>query len=208
MSHKNRSVSSSEAVAAVVLAAGGAHRYGELKQLLDWNGQPFVRKVANTALEAGLSPVIIVTGAQHDVVRQAVVDLPVKVVYNPDWQKGQSTSVKAGLMALPPQCMANIFLLADQPQIPARLLRSLVEVYTKTTFPVIAPQVKGHPANPVLFDHSTFPDFEKITGDMGGRALFERYPPHLIPWPELSIALDVDTTSDYRNLLQYNGDAE
>ena len=84
-----------DSVAAVVLAAGEARRYGELKQLLDWHGKTFVYTVANTALEANLSPVIVVTGAQHTKVEQAVVDLPVAVVYNPQWRQGQSTSVKA-----------------------------------------------------------------------------------------------------------------
>lgn len=191
-------------VAAVVLAAGESRRYGELKQLLDWNGQPFVCVVAQTALEAKLSPVIVVTGAQHARVRRAVAHLPVKVVYNPKWREGQSASLKVGLQALPPQCRASVFLLADQPQIPARLLCSLVETHASTGSPLVAPQVEGHLTSPVLFDRITFPDLETITGDRGGRALFERYPPHLIPWPESAIALDVDTPSDYRDLLRYN----
>lgn len=205
MRQKNGCVSSApEAVAAVVLAAGESRRYGELKQLLDWNGQPFVCVVAQTALEAKLSPVIVVTGAQHARVRRAVAHLPVKVVYNPKWREGQSASLKVGLQALPPQCRASVFLLADQPQIPARLLCSLVETHASTGSPLVAPQVEGHLTSPVLFDRITFPDLETITGDRGGRALFERYPPHLIPWPESAIALDVDTPSDYRDLLRYN----
>ncbi|MEA2007861.1 MAG: nucleotidyltransferase family protein [Chloroflexota bacterium] len=197
-----------ESVAAVVLAAGEARRYGEAKQLLTWKGNPFVHVVANTALEAGLSPVIVVTGAWRLKVSQAVENLPVEVIHNPHWQKGQSTSVKAGLRALPPQCGASIFLLADQPHIPSELLRSLVKTHKKTNAPLIAPQVDGQITSPTLFDRITFPDFETITGDQGGRALFERYPPLLIPWPELIISLDVDTPDDYQALLKHNGDTE
>ncbi len=195
-------------VAAVVLAAGGARRYGEAKQLLNWNGQPFVHVIANTALEAGLSPVIVVTGAWHSEVSQAVANLPVEIIHNPHWQKGQSTSVKAGLRALPPQCGASIFLLADQPHIPSELLRSLVETHQKTNAPLIAPQVNGQLTNPVLFDKVTFPDFETITGDQGGRALFKRYPPLLIRWPEAIPNLDVDTPDDYQILLRHNDNGE
>ncbi|MBS1249327.1 MAG: Purine catabolism protein PucB [Chloroflexi bacterium] len=203
-SHRRKQPSPSQSVAAVVLAAGEAQRYGALKQLLDWNGQPFVGAVAGTALEAELSPVIVVNGSQHAKVRRAVEDLPVEVVHNPDWREGQSTSLQVGLRALPPNCGAVIFLLADQPQIPARLLRAMVETHARTNAPVIAPQVEERFTNPVLFDRVTFPDLETITGDRGGRAIFERYPPHLIPWPETIISLDVDTPKAYRNLLRYN----
>src|SRR5690349_15315463 len=52
-----------EPVAGIILAAGESRRFGRPKQLLDWKGQSFVRAVAKTALEAGLSPVLVVTGA-------------------------------------------------------------------------------------------------------------------------------------------------
>ncbi len=53
-----------ERVAGIVLAAGEAKRFGRLKQLLDWRGQPFVRAVARMGLAGGLKPVIVVTGAE------------------------------------------------------------------------------------------------------------------------------------------------
>jgi len=204
-SKKNQTIST-KSVSAVVLAAGGASRYGELKQLLDWKGQPFVRVVAETAIEAGLSPVIVVTGAQQEKVRQAVEDLPVEIVFNPDWKDGQSTSMRIGLQTVPLHSSANIFLLADQPQIPVQLLCTLVDVHTRTDYPVVAPQVGESFTNPVLFARRIFPLLERITGDKGGRAIFERHPPHLIPWPEASISLDVDTPKDYQDLLRYNED--
>ena len=60
-----------EPIAGIVLAAGEARRFGKPKQLLDWRGEPFVRAVAKTALEAGLFPVIVVTGAYHEQVEAA-----------------------------------------------------------------------------------------------------------------------------------------
>jgi molybdenum cofactor cytidylyltransferase len=92
-----------ERVAGIILAAGGSTRFGHPKQLLDWHGQPFVRAVARTALEAGLSPVLVVTGANSSSVEAAIQDLDVHVVRNEDWQHGQGSSIKAGILTfLPP----------------------------------------------------------------------------------------------------------
>lgn len=91
-----------EPVAGIILAAGGSSRFGEPKQLLDWKGHPFVRAVAKTALEAGLSPVLVVTGANAERVEEVLRDLPVKIVRNKEWQEGQASSIRAGVRTLTP----------------------------------------------------------------------------------------------------------
>lgn len=190
-----------EPVAGIVLAAGGSRRLGEPKQLLNWRGQPLVRHVASAALRGGLSPVVVVTGAQRERVEATIQDLPVRLAYNPDWEAGQSTSIQTGLRLLPPDTGAAIFLLADQPQAPVTLLRALVERHAATLSPVVVPLAGGRRANPALFDRITFPDFFSIHGDTGGRVLFSRYPINWLEWHDESILLDVDTDEDYRRLL-------
>lgn len=91
-----------ERIAGIILAAGGSRRFGEAKQVLDWRGKPFVHAVARTALEAGLSPVIVVTGANAAQVETAVQGLDVHVVHNSDWQSGQGSSIRAGITAIRP----------------------------------------------------------------------------------------------------------
>ena len=80
-----------------------------------------------------------------------------------------------------------MFLLADQPRVPAGLVRSLVEMHAATCSPIVAPLVQGQRANPVLFDRRTFPDLLSLTGDVGGRALFSRYPVSWLPWNDASV---------------------
>jgi molybdenum cofactor cytidylyltransferase len=92
----------SERVAGIILAAGASTRFGQPKQLLDWHGRPFVRVVAETALAAGLSPVIVVTGSNAEQVENALKGSDVKIVRNQEWQNGQSSSVKAGITTLTP----------------------------------------------------------------------------------------------------------
>jgi len=89
-----------ESVAGIVLAAGESSRYGQPKQLLDWKGEPFVRVVARRALEARLSPVVMVTGANAEQVEAAVKDLNVMVVKNSEWKSGQGSSIQAGVFSI------------------------------------------------------------------------------------------------------------
>ncbi len=190
-----------EPVAGVVLAAGQAQRMGRLKQLMMWRGRPFVTQVAQTALDAGLWPVVVVTGCQAEAVEAALAGLPVQIVDNPRWQEGQGASVAVGVQALPANCGSAVFMLVDQPHIPAALVSGLVDLHVHTLAGAVAPMVDGQRANPVLFDRRTFADLSRLQGEMGGRALFSRYPPAWLPWIDANAALDVDTPADYQRLL-------
>lgn len=198
-----------EPVAGILLAAGGASRFGSPKQLLSYQGMPLVRRLARVALASGLSPVLVVSGAYTPEIRQALEGLAVDLLHNPDWQAGQSTSVKVGVNALPPEAGAVIFLLADQPFVDDSLVRALVEAHAQSLAPIVAPMVDGRRSNPVLFDRRTWEDFASLTGDAGGRALFSRYPATWVPWNDPRLLLDVDTTEDYQRLIdQQGGDAD
>ncbi|NLF02572.1 MAG: NTP transferase domain-containing protein, partial [Anaerolineales bacterium] len=104
-------------IAAIILAAGSSSRFGQPKQLVDWQGTPLVTRVASTAWRAGLAPIIVVLGSHAEQVGAAVrrAALPTQTVMNWRWEQGLSTSVQTGLMALPPSTDAAIFLQSDQP---------------------------------------------------------------------------------------------
>jgi len=229
---KQNSLQTFERTAGIILAAGESTRYGSPKQLLDWKGKPFVRQVAETALQAGLWPVVIVTGSHAAEVESCLKDMPVKIINNPNYQQGQSTSIQAGLHALQPpppysgtspksaenslqdfrnpasgfgggRVGAAVFLLADQPQIPVEVIRALVDSHTQGMQPVHAPLVlEDRRANPVLFDRDTFPDLMQLTGDIGGRAIFSKYKVEYIPWHDDTLLMDVDNPEDYQRLVE------
>ncbi|GAB4489986.1 MAG: molybdenum cofactor cytidylyltransferase [Anaerolineales bacterium] len=191
-----------EQVAAIVLAAGAASRFGGPKQLLDYHGQPFVHKVAETALKAGLWPVIVVTGAYAEAVEAALTDLPVQLVRNPGWQEGQAASIRAGVAAARAAAVgAALFLLADQPQVTVEVARALLEHHARRLDAVTAPYVFDRRANPVLFDAVTFDALSALRGDSGGRAIFSQFSPRYLTWYDRRLLLDVDTVEEYEKMM-------
>jgi molybdenum cofactor cytidylyltransferase len=192
-----------EPCAGIVLAAGGATRFGSPKQLLPWREEPMVRASTRSALSAGLSPVIVVVGAAGQAVENAVSDLPVSVARNPSWETGQSSSIRAGLAACPPSVCSAVFLLADQPHITPDVIQALVDAHASERAAIVAPLIQGdRRGNPVLFDRETFADLNELRGDDGGRAIFTMHRVHYVPWHDERIARDVDTEEDYRRLRQ------
>jgi molybdenum cofactor cytidylyltransferase len=193
-------ISVHEQIAGIVLAAGEAKRFGRPKQLLVWEGKPLIWHSARKALEAGLSPVIVVSGAYGDKLKPVLADLPVVEVHNPDWQLGQGSSVSVGVRAVPSQTGAAVFLLADQPKIPVTLLARLKELHSQTLSPIVAPRVRGQRFNPVLFDQIVFKDLANLSGQVGGRQLFSFHSTTWIEWDDPDVFMDIDTPQDYDEL--------
>ena len=151
-----------EPVSAVILAAGDATRYGEIKQLLPWLGKPLIRHIVETTLSSRVFEIILVTGSSGEMIESVIRDLPIKIQRNLNWQDGISSSIRTGLQAISSKSGAVIFILADQPAISKSLITKILDVHSQTLSPIIIPQVKSVRTNPVLFDKLTFPDLFRI----------------------------------------------
>lgn len=190
-------------IAAIILAAGGSSRMGQPKLLLDWHGQPLIHWVVRLALSAGCAPVIVVTGANPEAVKQALNGLPLTYTHNPDWQKGQSTSVKAGVSALPHDTDAVLVFLGDQPHIPLRVPRELMRIFQqeKPAEGILIPSFNDKRANPVLLERRVFDSLKTLEGDAGARSIFSQQPVRLIPFDLPDLLLDIDAPDDYLKLM-------
>jgi len=191
-------------VSGVVLAAGPSKRFdGDLpKQLMELEGETLVRRVARRALESNLIDVIVVVGYRGREIKAALGVLPLQVVVNPDFDQGQSTSVRVGLAEVRPNATAVMFLPADQPLLTRKVIDRLIAAHDKTGAPIVVPVFEGRRGAPVLFDSTLFPELAHLSGDTGGRQLFPRYPDKILEVPLTSREplLDIDTAEDWERL--------
>ncbi len=194
-----------EPVAGIILAAGGSSRFGRPKQLLEWRGQPFIRHVVLRCLNSGLQPVIVVVGEKAAEIRTAIADLAVQIAHNSEWSQGLSRSIRTGLAALPSRVGGALFLMSDVPQVPSALIERLMVVKRRAAVAILAPRTEEGYANPVLFDRVCFDDLMRLSGDRGGKALFQRYTVKDIPWANVQQLRDIDTPADYAWLQGWEG---
>ena len=184
-------------IAGLVLAAGRSTRMGGPNKLLEEiNGKPLVRIVAEHALASRAKPVIVVTGHQRERVEHALAGLPVTFAHNPDFADGLSTSLKAGIKAVPADADGAIVTLGDMPQVTATLIDRLIAAFDPERGAlVVIPTIEGKRGNPVLWARRFFSDLLAVEGDVGARHLISGYAEAVteVPVEDAAALTDVDT---------------
>ena len=116
-------------LAGLLLAAGGASRFGSPKVLAPYRGKSLVGRGAQLLAPRCPGGVHVVVGASADGVRAALAGEVITIVDNPDWARGLSTSLVRGVAALPPEADAVLILLCDQPAVTADDLDALIAAW-------------------------------------------------------------------------------
>jgi molybdenum cofactor cytidylyltransferase len=190
-------------IAAVVLAAGNASRFGDEKVFLKLpNDKRVIRHIVDVISSAGFSPVFVVIRQAEQAFQDHLVDTPARLLENPHAHLGMSTSLQTGVSHVPAEYNACMIALGDQPFITPELLRLLTDEYNKTHAQIVYPLVGGVRSNPVILDRSAFPAVMRLQGDTGARALPKTFKIHTVEWPDARLSMDIDTPEDYQTILE------
>jgi molybdenum cofactor cytidylyltransferase len=193
-------------VCAIVLAAGAGSRFGGGKLLAPYEGRPLIEAALSALADAPVDQKIAVVGsdAGSDArkLREVCAAYGFHIVGNPDWARGQSTSVRAGLGACGADTRAAVVLLADQPLVGVGVVERLVEAFEGGAKVAVA-TYGGRPRNPVLFSREVWPLLlRELSGDEGARGFIRGHPELVerVPCDGVGDPADVDTREDLRRL--------
>lgn len=171
---------------------------GYPKPLLEIGDETFVAHLARAMLTV-VAHLTVVVGAHAARVRPAIPsDSRIKVVENPDWARGQLTSIKAGIRALPADAFAAMIHLTDHPTVKSATFAAVAEGYRESGQPIAIARHEGHRGHPVLFDRAMFPELLEAPEDQGARVVVNANASRIvyIDVEDLGILLDLDTPED------------
>lgn len=153
------SVSDSEKIAVVILAAGSARRMiGSNKLLEPLNGLPMIEHVVRSALSSRADYVAVVTGHDAKFIEKRLEKYDVKIVRNPDYVSGVLGSIRLGLAVLPPDIVGAVVLPADMPAFTEEYIDKLIDAFDFKSKrpPVVLPSFNSVRHNPVLWPRDLF----------------------------------------------------
>lgn len=143
---------------------------------------------------------VIVIGSCADDVRRVLEDLPVKIVENPEWPTGMSSSIRAGLKDVSSDD-AVLIMLCDQPFVTADVLDNLIDTHRRTGMPIVASEYGAIRGVPAVFSKEFFPELGALTEDEGARRIIVRHPELVATIPFAAGVIDVDTRHDHQQLI-------
>ena len=189
-------------IAAVVLAAGRSRRMGEINKLLERiEGEPMIARIVDAAGASRATPVIVVTGHQTSKIEAALTGRDVVFVHNPGYAAGLSTSLRAGLGAIPGDSDGAVVCLGDMPFIEAAHIDKLIAAFDPLEGRAICvPTFRGKHGNPVLWSRAYFPVMLELEGDVGAKHLIGDHANELceVAVGEAAIFTDIDTPEALR----------
>ena len=182
----------------IILAAGESRRMGYPKPLLKIDGQTFIERIAESML-AVVPRLVIVLGAHGDRVRAAIPrDERIVIVENPNYSRGQLSSLKVGLSAIQPDSAGALVHLGDHPMVRVETFQAIVDSYNQLDKPIVIARHAGHRGHPVIFDRAIFAELQSAPEEEGARHVVNADASRIayVDSDDPGVNLDLDTPAD------------
>ena len=199
-------------ISGIVLAAGASSRMGQPKAVLPLNatGDTVVARVVRTLLAGGVPDLVVVAGAHIDAVRRAMpafaaASARARVIEHPQWQRGQLSSLIAGLDAIDgPLLEAALVTLVDVPLVAPATVAAVISAWRASRAPIVRPASGERHGHPVIFDRSVFDELRSANPDIGAKAVFAMHEDRIVNVEvnDPGAFVDIDTPADYQKLLR------
>lgn len=189
-------------IAAVVLAAGGASRFGSAKQLAELDGVPLLEH-AIRAVQAvpAIERIVVVLGARAQEIQAGVDFGSAEVAVCAAWDTGQAASLRCGIAAIRDSADAVVLTLGDMPKITSQVIARFADLARE-----YGPHTRargmfdGAPGHPVALGSAYFDDIASLQGDVGARDVLKRIGAFGIECGHLCSGIDIDTPQALEDL--------
>ncbi len=180
---------------------------GRNKLLVEIDGEPLVRTIVRRAIEADLDPVVVVTGHDRERVIAALEELPCHHEHNSAHAGGMTTSLRAGVAALPSDVDAALMILGDMPLVTSVMMGILIKTFRSSEVEIVLSRYGEVNAPPTLFCREVFPELLDLPNDQSPRSVVERHTQStsIVNWPE-SCLKDLDRPEDLEELVAGRAD--
>ena len=186
-------------ISAILLGAGESKRMGTNKLFLPWGRKTIFEQCLGTLLRSKVKEVIVVINERIVGKVNGLKDRKVKVVTNPSYKRGMSTSIRIGIKVMDPKSRGILIALGDQPFLKARTIDALLKAFSHWKGGIIVPSFRGKRGHPVIFHRRYEKKLLKLIGDMGGRSILEDHPEGVkaVRVKSEGVVKDIDTWEDY-----------
>src|SRR5262252_7371796 len=189
-------------ISGLILGAGASKRFGPPKQLLPFRGTTMLGWVVDQALSAtGLDEVVVVLGRSAKEVRERTNFGAARVVENPVFGEGCSSSYHAGIGALNAESAAMMIILGDLPGITPEIINRLADSWRAQEAPITLCSYQGRKGHPMIFAQSMFAQLVDLHGDKAAWKLVDANATRVqevyfsFPFPD-----DINTPEDFERL--------
>lgn len=158
-------------IGAVIMASGFSKRFGTNKLLAKYKDKTLIEIIVDTVTSSNISQTVII---YNDIkIKQLIPNQT--LIYNSNSYKGISESIKLGCNYFE-NIDGIIFFPADQPLLTSATINKLIARFNREKSKIIIPQYNDHLGSPVIFPRKYYKDLLKLTGDVGGKTVINKYP--------------------------------
>ena len=190
-------------ISCVLLSAGYSQRFGSPKALASLGKKKVIEHLQDKLVSAHIDEVIVVLGAHRDDIKAYLLKhKKVKVVYNKDYNLGQTSSLKAGLQALSPESLGFFLLPVDFPLIETETIEELIDAYRRHDPRLLIPTYEKRKGHPPLFSLRLREELLGLDNNLGINTIVRKYEAqtYFLPVKDPGVVLTFNTQEEFMNI--------
>lgn len=188
-------------IVAVILSAGESSRMGKPKALLPLGSDTFVEKIVDAFKKTEVEKILLVLGRHVEEIRPKIAQLPVQIVVNADYKRGQLSSLQTAIRALEGEDVEAILVhLVDHPFVNPGLVDQMIQSFRASSPLIVVPRYQGRRGHPVLFSRELFPELLEASLEVGAKEVVHAHHAETLEIDTMDegITIDIDTPEEYR----------